>query len=78
MAKNYRVTNSFDNDERNKCVDIIQTFDGKFRYQEWRRDSEDLHGWFLLQDSQPLTFDSEADAVKSATEAVVWFQGYGQ
>lgn len=76
MAKNYRVTNSFDNDERNNCVDIIQTFDGKFRYQEWRRDSEDLHGWFLLQDSQPLTFDSEADAVKSAMKSVVWFQGY--
>jgi hypothetical protein len=72
MTKNYRVTNSFENDERNKCVDIIQTNDGLFRFQEWRRDTEDLHGWFLLCDSQPRTFDSEEDAIRAACEVVVW------
>jgi hypothetical protein len=74
MTKVHRVTHSFENDERNKCVDIIQTDDGTFRYQEWRRDAEDLHGWFLLCDSQPGTFQSANEAIQAACDAVVWFQ----
>ncbi len=74
MAKNYKVTNSFENDERNKCVDIIQSLEGAYRFQEWRRDAEDIHGWFLLQDSLPLTFVTESEAVLSATEFVSWFK----
>ena len=75
MLKNYRVTNSFENDERNKCVDIIQTPEGQFRFQEWRRDPEDLHGWFLLHDSLPTTFPIEAEVVESAIKTVAWFDG---
>jgi hypothetical protein len=78
MTKPYRVTNSFENDERNKCVDIIQTLGGTFRFQEWRRDTEDLHGWFLLCDSQPRSFATEADAIKAACELVVWFEMTGK
>jgi len=74
MKKNYRVTRSFDNPEKNRCVDIIQTTDGTFQFQEWRREPEDISGWFLLQDSSPNTFGSEAQAILAAKLAVVWFE----
>jgi hypothetical protein len=74
MAKNYRVINSFENQQRNKCVDIIQVEDGTFRFQEWRRDCEDLHGWFLLQDSLPIAYNTEEKAVSSATKTIIWLR----
>lgn len=72
MTKDYRVIKSLENNERNKCVDIIQTADGSFRFQEWRRDTEDVHGWFLLHDSQPCTYESEVSAVNAARTVVGW------
>ena len=42
MGKDYVVTDCIEHPERNRCVDIIQQRDGKYRFQEWRRDSEDI------------------------------------
>jgi len=74
MAKNYRVTQSYDNPEKNYCVDIIELTNGDFRFQHWRREPEDLSGWFLMLDSQPITFMSEEAAIAAAKQSVVWFQ----
>lgn len=73
MQKNYRVTKSIDNQEHNRCVDIIQDLNGRFRFQEWRREPEDISGWFLMLDSSPKTFVSETDAISVAKQAVIWF-----
>lgn len=69
-----RVIHSFNNQDQNRCVDIVQDEFGRYRWQEWRRDSEDQNGWFLLQDSLPLTFLSETEAIEAAKIAVVWFK----
>jgi hypothetical protein len=74
MKKNYRVTRSFDNPEKNRCVDIVQATNGTFMFQEWRREPEDISGWFLLQDSSPHTFGSEEEAILKAKLAVFWFK----
>ena len=74
MPKSYRVVNSFDNDEKNRCVDILQDLDGNFRFQELRREPEDISGWFLIRDSSPIHFASEAEAIKGAQQAVKWFK----
>jgi hypothetical protein len=66
MGKDYIVTDCIEHPEKNRCVDIIQQRDGKYRFQEWRRDSEDTTGWILLLDSQPVVFDSEAGAMSAA------------
>ena len=54
MAKPYLVSQSIEHPEKNRCVDIVQQHDGKYRFQEWRRDIEDTSGWILLFDSQPI------------------------
>jgi len=74
MPKSYRVVNSFDNDEKNRCVDILQDLDGNFRFQEFRREPEDIIGWFLIRDSSPIHFSSEAEAIKGAQKGVKWFK----
>ena len=38
----------------------------KFRFQELIRKPEDINGGFLMQDSSPIHFSSEAEAIKGA------------
>ena len=73
MLKNYLVAHSVDNQEQNRCVDIIQDLNGMFRFQEWRREPEDLSGWILMLDSSPKTFNSETEAITAAKRAITWF-----
>jgi hypothetical protein len=72
MAKPYLVSQSIEHPEKNWCVDIVQQQDGKYRFQEWRRDIEDTSGWILLFDSQPVVFESEAAAMSAATLRCNW------
>ena len=63
MTKSCRVINSFDN-EKNRYVDIVQDLDDNFGFQELHREPEDINGWFLIRDSSPIHFSSEAEAIK--------------
>lgn len=72
MVRPYFVTQSIEHPERNRCVDIIQQQDRKYRFQEWRRDIEDTSGWILLFDSQPVVFESEAAALITAQCRIPW------
>ena len=72
MAKPYLVSQSIEHPEKNRCVDIVQQQDGKYRFQEWRRDIEDTSGWILLFDSQPVVFDSEGETLSAATLRCNW------
>lgn len=74
MTKPYRVTQSVDNLEGNRCVDVIELSNGQFRFQEWRREPEDLSVWFLMVDSLPVTFASEEEAMAAARQAIVWLK----
>ena len=74
MGKDYVVTDCIEHPEKNRCVDIIQQRDGKYRFQEWRRDSEDTTGWILLLDSQPALFESEEIAIRAAENAIDWLK----
>ena len=73
MPKNYLVAHSVDNQEQNRSVDIMQDLNGMFRFQEWRREPEDLSGWILMLDSSPKTFNSETEAITAAKRAITWF-----
>jgi hypothetical protein len=74
MAKPYLVSQSIEHPEKNRCVDIVQQHDGKYRFQEWRRDIEDTSGWILLFDSQSVVFESEAAAIKAAKLKFIWLE----
>ena len=75
MAKPYVVRQSIEHPEKNRCVDIVQQQDGKYRFQEWRRDIEDTSGWILLFDSQPVAFESEREALNAAKLRCIWLIG---
>ena len=75
MAKPYLVSQSIEHPEKNRCVDIVQQQDGKYRFQEWRRDIEDTSGWILLFDSQPVVFESEREALNAAKLRCIWLIG---
>ena len=72
MVSPYLVTQGIEHPERNRCVDIIQQQDRKYRLQEWRRDVEDTSGWILLFGSQPVVFESEGEALSAATLRCNW------
>lgn len=73
MSKHHLVTHSIDNQEQNRCVDIIQDLNGKFRFQEWRREPEDISGWFLMLDSAPKTYASAIEAIIAARQTIAWY-----
>jgi hypothetical protein len=73
MSKNHLVAHSVDNQEQNRCVDIIQDLNGMFRFQEWRREPEDIYGWFLVLDSLPKTYPTAIEAIVAAKQTIAWF-----
>ena len=73
MPKNYLVAHSIDNQEQNRCIDIIQDLNDKFRFQEWRREPEDISGWFLVRDSSPKTYPTAIEAIVAAKQTIAWF-----
>ena len=73
MPKNHLVAHSVDNQEKNRCIDIIQDLNGKFSFQEWRREPEDISGWFLVLDSSPKTYPTAVEAIEAAKQTIAWF-----
>ncbi|MBZ1350307.1 hypothetical protein KZZ10_06570 [Alcaligenaceae bacterium LF4-65] len=73
MQKKYLVAHSVENQEQNRCVDIIQDLNGMFRFQEWRREPEDMSGWILMLDSAPKSFNSKTEAITTAKRVISWF-----
>jgi catechol 2,3-dioxygenase-like lactoylglutathione lyase family enzyme len=67
-----RVTASFNNDAGDHCVDIFLRDDGSFGFEEYRRDPEDLQGWFSLRRYGGQVFASEAAALHHARATVQW------
>ncbi|PPR11271.1 MAG: hypothetical protein CFH41_00851 [Alphaproteobacteria bacterium MarineAlpha11_Bin1] len=54
-----------------RCVDIYQTNDGRFFWDEWRRDPEDPSGWHPTG-RRDGPFDTEGDAINAAKIIIEW------
>lgn len=67
-----QVVSSFNNATGDHCVDIFRRDDGSFGFEEYRRDHEDLRGWFPLRRFQGGVFASEAEALRQAGISVEW------
>ena len=78
MPKNHLVAHSVDNQEKNRCIDIIQDLNGKFRFQEWRSEPEDISGWFLVLDSSPNTYPTAMEAIAAAKQTIAWLHTLNQ
>lgn len=67
-----RVVASINNESGDRCVDVFQRDDGSFGFEEFRRDHEDLRGWFSLQRFGTRIHSSEAGAFEDARACVRW------
>ena len=72
-AKRQRVTNSFENADRTRCVDIVIHDDERYGFAEWRREPEDPGNWYRMADDGGARFNAEVDAIAAARLRVVWF-----
>jgi hypothetical protein len=74
-ARQAGVVASFENPERDRCVDIFVRADGSFGYEEWRREAEEPGRWFRVHNFSAAMFGTPALAIADATLKVAWFDG---
>ncbi|MGA8049079.1 MAG: hypothetical protein WCA09_02750 [Burkholderiales bacterium] len=67
-----RVVASFNNSAGDHCVDIFVRDDGTFGFEEYRRDPEDMRGWFPLHHYSKQVFATDQDALAKAKVTVAW------
>jgi hypothetical protein len=68
------VVATLHNRDADRCVKIIKQPDGKFGFQEYRRDPEDAGGWTLVRQNPRGTFASRAQAAAAAEDDVAWLR----
>jgi hypothetical protein len=69
------VVASFDSPAGDHCVDIFVRDDGSFGFEEYRRDPEDMRGWFSLHRYSNQIFATDQDALAQAKATVAWMTG---
>ena len=67
-----RVIDSFNAPAGNYCVDIFVRDDGSFGFEEYRRDNEDLRGWFSLHRYEQQIYTTDMAALEHAKASVGW------
>lgn len=73
MAHTHTVLYSINHDGDTICVDVFRRPDGTFGFEEFRRDPEDVRGWFAIGHYGRETFSSVEAALDAATGCVGWF-----
>jgi hypothetical protein len=72
VNKSWLVFASFENPERNRCVDLFLRPDGSYGFEEFRRDPEDAGAWTPVQYYSTARYASKEDALAAARQAVRW------
>jgi hypothetical protein len=72
IDKSWVVSNSIENREHDRCVDLFRRPDGTFGFEEFRRDVEDAGTWTPVQFYSAGTYPSEEAALNAALKAVKW------
>jgi hypothetical protein len=68
----HQVLASLENSAGDHCVDIFVRADGTFGFEEYRRDPEDVSGWFSLHRYSSQVFATAEDALAQAKSKVAW------
>ena len=74
MAHANKVIRSINNEDASLCVDIFRRPDGSIGFEEYRRDLEDVRGWFAIGGHADRVFDDEANALHRAKTDVPWLR----
>ena len=67
-----RILRSLEEGAGPRWVEIFVRSDGAFGFQEYRRDHEDLRGWFPVQRYSAQVFKTEEQARSEARRRVAW------
>ncbi len=74
MAHVNKVVRSINTPDGGRCVDIFTRPDGTFGFEEFRRDVEDLRGWFPIGGHGDRSFTTAEAAFHQALAAVPWLK----
>ena len=72
MPASVKVLTSLENSAGNHSVDIFVRADGTFGFEEYRRDPEDVSGWFSLHRYSHQVFSTAKAALAQAKSKVAW------
>ncbi len=72
MPAPIKVLKSLENSAGDHCVDIFVRTDGTYGFEEYRRDPEDMRGWFSLHRYSHQAFSTAEDALAHAKSRVAW------
>ena len=64
---------SYENPERDRCVDVFARDDGSFGFEEWRREPEDPGNWYRARYFAATIYATAAEAISEARAKVPWF-----
>lgn len=73
MSRKVKVVRSIGNPSGDRCVDLFERADGRFGFEECRRDAEDTRGWYpigIFSDS----FETADAALDAAKRAIPWLR----
>jgi hypothetical protein len=72
IDKSWRVLESIENAEHDRCVDLFRRPDGSFGFEAFRRDVEDGGLWTAVAYHSAAAYGSKEAAVAAAIDAVRW------
>ena len=72
--KDQVVINSINNDNNNLCIDFFIRKNKTFGYQEYRKDPENISGWYRIGNYDYKVFSNKDDAYLDAKRTIVWFK----
>ena len=72
--KDQVVINSINNDNNNLCIDFFIRNNKTFGYQEYRKDPENISGWYRIGNYDYKVFYNKDDAYHDAKKTIVWFK----
>jgi hypothetical protein len=58
--------------EADRCVDVFRRPDDSFGFEEFRRDPEDMGVWTPVSYYCGRRFETAAEALSAARQAVIW------
>ena len=73
MAIKKKVIESIHSTDGLFCIDIFQRADATYGFEEFRKDFEDVGGWFAIGGYSELVFQKKKDAITAACIRVKWF-----
>lgn len=74
MSHKNKVIHSINLPGDHVCVDVFMRPDGGFGFDEFRRDPEDVRGWFSIGHHGGDRFDSAEAALAAARRRIAWLE----